>query len=256
MSILKQILTNKAQEIRNQPEVDISNCPVAVDFGNIFTNNSQRSIKLIAEIKQKSPSGLIKTDNSAENIAQEYIKSRVDGISVLTDSKFFAGSFENLQCVRGKSAEIPILCKDFIISRKQLDCAKFYGASGVLLIVKCLDLASLIDLKNYAKSLQMQALIEVSTENELEIALGVNPENIGVNCRNLDNLEIDRSIFTRILPKIPSGVRKIALSGVQNCEDLKLVNGYDAVLIGTALSSLKLDEISRKIGEFDTFLCS
>lgn len=254
MSILEKILTHKAIEVASMPDVLIDNSIKTINFLDIFNEKSKRKIKLIAEIKKKSPSQNNLIAYNTLEIANEYVKYNVDGMSILTDEKFFAGSFDDIINVRNLSENIPILCKDFIISKKQVDYAKNAGASCVLLIVKALSFENLPNLYKYAQDIGLQCLIEISSEQELEIAMKINPKVIGVNSRNLDTLEVDIDIFQKILPKIPNNIKKVALSGIKTKQDMEKIVGFDAVLIGSSLLNGDIENIGKKIMEFDAIL--
>ena len=142
----------------------------------------------------------------------------------------------DLRAVRA-SVDIPILRKDFVVSSYQVHEARANGADMVLLIVAALRQNELVGLRERIESLGMTALIEVHTEEEASRAVDAGARVIGVNARNLKNLDMDRSVFERIAPGLPSGIVKVAASGVRDRHDL--INyasaGADAVLIGEGL---------------------
>src|SRR5574340_722921 len=194
-------------------------------------------IAVIAEVKRASPSkGALATIGDPAELAKAYEAGGARMISVLTEERRFHGSLADLDAVR-KAVNIPILRKDFVVGPYQIHEARAHGADVILLIVAALDqhvLASLID---RTESLGMTALVEVHTEAEATRALEAGATVIGVNARNLKTLEVDKSIFARIAPGLPSQVVKVAESGVRGTADLLAYAGAgaDAVLVGEGL---------------------
>ncbi|MBB5252582.1 indole-3-glycerol phosphate synthase TrpC [Sulfurisphaera ohwakuensis] len=190
---------------------------------------------IIAEFKRKSPSGL----NENRDL-EEYVKFMEEngaiGISVLTEEKYFGGSYSDLENA-AKIVKIPILMKDFIVTEKQIDTAFNLGADAILLIVKILTERELINLYEYARNLGLEAIVEVTDENDLKIALRYDFNIIGVNARNLSSLEVNIRNARKILEMIPNDRIKIAESGIKNKEDIIELKKYgaDAFLIGTTL---------------------
>lgn len=204
---------------------------------------------LIAEIKRNSPSeGAINSQLDIAKQAKVYEQAGASAVSVLTEPKDFGGDFEDLKLIR-KSVSLPILCKDFIIRKEHIDKAKSCGADMVLLIAAILDEEKLGELYDYAYSHGLQAIVEVHTKAELEKALKLKPEIIGVNSRNLHDFSIDMKLFEEFLSHIPKGVIKIAESGISSFKDVS--HGYDGVLVGTVLMKhpfpkLKIKELLGK----------
>ena len=255
--ILNEIMSNKQQEIlqlSNIPDVlDLKTFPPIKSFSDAL--KKENNFAIIAEIKKKSPSKGTISQFSTDQIAKQYDIAKVDTISVLTDQKFFGGNFKDIAEV-AKVTEIPILCKDFIIDKKQIYQARISGASAVLLIVKVLkDREKIIELQNFAQSLGMECLIEVVNQGELKIALDCNPKIIGINCRDLDTLKIDRVIFNELFHKIPDNIIKLALSGVESSQDItNIKNLCHGILIGTSICSLELSDIQSKIDQLRSAL--
>jgi len=194
-------------------------------------------VGVIAEIKRSSPSsGALADITSPAHLACQYEAGGARAISVLTEERQFRGSLADLDAVRAV-AGIPILRKDFIISSYQVHEARAHGADLVLLIVAALEQNALIGLRERIESLGMTALVEVHNEDEASRALDAGARVIGVNARNLKTLEVDRSVFERIAPGLPSRVVKIAESGVRDARDLitYAAAGADAVLVGEGL---------------------
>jgi indole-3-glycerol phosphate synthase len=194
-------------------------------------------IGVIAEVKRASPSRgeLAAIDDPAE-LATEYAAGGARVISVLTEERRFGGSLADLAAVRA-ATDVPLLRKDFIVSPYQVHEARAYGADLVLLIVAALEQNVLDSLLDRVESLGMTALVEVHTEEEADRALEAGATVIGVNSRNLHTLEVNRSIFAQLAPGLPSGVLRVAESGVRGPADLLTYAGWgaDAVLVGEGL---------------------
>lgn len=196
-------------------------------------------VKVIAEVKRRSPSrGEINVELDPASRAREYQQGGAAAISVLTEPSHFAGSEDDLVRVRA-SVDVPLLRKDFIIDETQIMEARAWGASAVLLIARALPEAELLALARTARDWEVEALIEVRTAAELEIALRAQARVVGVNSRNLETLEVDARAIDRLLPRVPPGVIAIAESGMETVADVERAAhaGADAVLIGSSLSS-------------------
>ena len=157
-------------------------------------------------------------------------------ISVLTEERRFSGSLADLYAVRA-AVDTPILRKDFIVTEYQLLEARAAGADLALLIVAALDDRQLDDLHATARGLGLTVLVEVHEEAEVERALAIGTELLGVNARNLKTLEIDADTFGRLAPLIPEDRVKVAESGIFGPVDVKrfVGEGARAVLVGEAL---------------------
>ncbi len=193
------------------------------------------TLSVIAEFKRRSPSaGAIRNDDPATRAAA-YRKAGASAISVLTDPDAFGGSLEDLQAASSASG-LPVLMKDFIVDPAQIRAGWAAGASAVLLIVRCLDDARLRRLHREARSLGLDALVEVHDAAELERALALEDAIVGINNRDLDTLRTDRRRARDLLPRVPAGRIAVAESGYLEPEHLAELRGRaDAVLIGTAL---------------------
>ncbi len=205
---------------------------------------------LIAEIKKSSPSKgkIFKGKFSAAKIARIYERNGAGAISVLTDEKYFDGSFENLRATKSATKNVPILCKDFIVSEYQIFKAREYGADAVLLIVALLPAAKLKKFIKTAASLFMDALVEVHSEKEISVAIKAGAKIIGINNRNLKTFKIDMGRTRRLAKKIPKNILIVSESGLDLNDDLKnLDKRVNAVLMGTAI--MQSSNISKKIHE-------
>ncbi len=194
-------------------------------------------VGVIAEVKRRSPSkGDLADIPDPATLARQYEAGGARVISVLTERRRFGGSQADLDAVRA-AVNVPILCKDFVVSSYQVHEARAHGADVVLLIVAALEQNVLVGLLERVESLGMTALVEVHTEAEADRALDAGAVVIGVNARDLTTLEVDRSTFERIAPGLPREVVKIAESGVRGPHDLisYAAAGADAVLVGEGL---------------------
>jgi indole-3-glycerol phosphate synthase len=174
------------------------------------------------------------TDPAA--LADVYQSAGASGISVLTEERKFKGSLKDLQDVR-KAVRIPILRKDFIASEYQLLEARAHGADIALLIVAGLSQDELSRLKQFTEDLGMTAFIETHDREELERALSVGGDLIGVNARDLSTFETDRNLFASLVELFPENVIKVAESAVRHAGDVSHYRnaGADVVLVGEAL---------------------
>jgi indole-3-glycerol phosphate synthase len=149
-------------------------------------------LRLIAEIKRKSPSaGALSTKLTAEARAKAYAEAGASMISVLTDQKFFGGSWDDLCDVRMSLPRTAVLAKEFVVDERQLFEAAACGADAVLLIVRILEAGELAKLVTASRHLRLEPVVEVVTEEELEVALAADAHVIGVNARDLDTLVMD-----------------------------------------------------------------
>ncbi len=194
-------------------------------------------VQVIAEFKRRSPSGgLIRPDATPAEIARLYTASGAAALSVLTDADYFGGSEADLVEARGACA-LPALRKDFVIDAYQLREARSIGADAVLLIVRALTDLELRDLLELSRTLELDALVETHSADEVRRALGVGARIIGVNNRDLDALVTDVTLAPRLRPLVPVDCVFVAESGVSTPEHISMLAdaGADAVLIGEAL---------------------
>jgi indole-3-glycerol phosphate synthase len=235
MNILEKILNVKRQEIQRIKDFE---------FGEMAGQNrslkdalSKPGISVIAEIKMKSPSeGEIFPYADPAHIAKGYESAGAAAISVLTDQSFFGGSLDILKSVRD-AVSIPVIRKDFIIDQKQISETIHYNGDAFLLIADALDQDSLQQLMNIGKMAGLEFLVEYHAEKHAEFIFGLNPEIVGINCRNLKTMATDITYFEKMISSLPSNSVKVAESGIHTSDDLEYVSdlGYDAALIGTSL---------------------
>ena len=194
-------------------------------------------ISVIAEVKRSSPSkGALADIPDPATLAASYAKGGATVVSVLTEPRRFSGTLDDLAAVR-RRVTIPVLRKDFLVTRYQVTEARAWGADVVLLIVASLDQRDLVALREHAESLGMTALVEVHDEDETRRAVDAGAAVIGVNARDLRTLEVDRSVFGRLRRHIPDDVVTIAESGVRDVADVReyAAAGAHGVLVGEAL---------------------
>jgi len=192
---------------------------------------------IIAEVKKASPSaGVISEDFDPVETARSYEEAGAACLSVLTDKQFFQGSLDDLVEAR-TAVSIPVLRKDFTLDRYHLLEASVHGADCALLIVAALSDIELSELMNAAKELDLDVLVEVHNEAELDRALRVSPNLIGVNNRDLKTLQVSLETSLRIAPRIPEGVLAVSESGIRTADDVERLMdaGYSAFLVGESL---------------------
>ena len=215
--------------------------------------NGKTNPALIAEVKKASPSkGVIKADFNPVAIAKAYAAGGASCLSVLTDSKFFQGSFENLSLIRG-AVELPLLCKEFIIYPYQIYYARAKGADAVLLIAAVLENKDLNYFIKITKALGMTPLIEVHTQAELDRVLELDGvELVGINNRNLEDFSVSLQttqdlISSRQAELAQRNIVIVSESGLNTTQDLNTVMqaGAKAVLIGESL--VKQDNLEQAI---------
>lgn len=194
-------------------------------------------LSVIAEVKRRSPSkGALFPDLDAAVLASQYVEGGAACLSVLTDEQWFGGSREDLQAARG-AAGVPVLRKDFTVSRNDVCDARLMGADAVLLIVAALSQDELVDLHALAFAVGLDVLVEVHDEDEVGRALDVGATLIGINQRDLVTFEVDTDRAARLRPRIPDDVVAVAESGIGGPADAARAAhaGFDAVLVGESL---------------------
>ncbi len=228
-------------------EKTLENGLLSKDFHSAIKKPGE--ISLIAEIKKASPSaGILKKNLDVKKMAKIFQKASVQAISVLTERKFFLGSPQDLKKVR-ESVSLPLLRKDFIIDEFQIFESKILGADCILLIAAILRKKKLEKFLKLTRYLGLQTLIEVHQLKELENALDVGAEIIGINNRNLKNLKIEFATTELLARLIPHRVTKVAESGISSYREVNKLKdlGVDAVLMGEVI--IKSDNPELKIKE-------
>jgi indole-3-glycerol phosphate synthase len=248
--ILEEIVSYKRQEVAQmQQELPLVSlrqqlnlAPTVRNFLTALQENPKQP-SLIAEVKKASPSrGIIRADFDPIAVAQAYERGGAACLSVLTDQKFFQGSFDNLRKVR-KQVALPLLCKEFIIDRYQIYLARTAGADAVLLIAAILSDRELQDFLRVIHDLGMTALVEVHTLAELDRVLKLDDLHlVGINNRNLEDFTLDLGTTQQLLAQRQQQLQSLDItvvseSGLFTPADLSLVAeaGARAVLIGESL---------------------
>jgi indole-3-glycerol phosphate synthase len=194
-------------------------------------------VSVIAEVKRASPSrGELSAIADPAALARDYEAGGAVAISVVTERHRFGGSFDDLREVRA-AVDVPVLCKDFIVSSYQLWEARAAGADLALLIVAALEQSALLSLVERAESIGLTPLVEVHTAADVGRAVDAGATVVGVNARDLTTLRVDRGTFARLAPLIPSGLVRVAESGVRGPLDVleHAQAGADVVLVGESL---------------------
>jgi indole-3-glycerol phosphate synthase len=245
MTILDEILEHKRIEVddarsRREPTrlaLEARACSRAPS-GFRDALQSTRGVSVIAEIKRRSPSkGLIREDFDAVRVARAYADAGAACISVLTDQHFFGGSLDDLARVRA-AVDTPLLRKDFVIDEFQIDEARVVGADAVLLIVAAVDDNDLKAFHGHAKTLGLDVLVEVHDDEELQRALAIGSDLIGVNNRDLRTFVVDLSTTERIAARIADpNIVLVAESGISTVEDVARLEraGATGFLVGESL---------------------
>jgi indole-3-glycerol phosphate synthase len=207
------------------------------------------NIRFIAEIKKASPSGgVIREGFDLLDIAHIYEEKAVDAISVLTEEDFFLGDISHMPVVK-QAVTRPVLRKDFIIDEYQIYESRVYGADALLLIASLLESSQAEEYLHLCRELGLSVLFEVHSFDELEKAMRLNADIIGINNRDLNTLSVDLHTTTSLKREVPSGRIVVSESGIKTRNDMQQLDksGVDAVLIGTSL--MKSRDIGKKLDE-------
>jgi indole-3-glycerol phosphate synthase len=199
----------------------------------------QATLRVVAEIKRASPSkGVIREDFDPAALACSYTDGGASAISVLTDEKYFQGSLEALRCVRAATT-LPLLRKEFMLDPYQVYEARAAGADAILLIAGMIGWSELGELRDLARSLGLDVLLEIHDASELEGALAASPDVLGINNRNLrtPDFRTDLETTTGLIGGVPPAVTLISESGIRDEEDSRRLAGLglDGILVGEHL---------------------
>ena len=240
MSVLDSIIEGVREDLAIR-RVSLAQIQEAIDRApavrDPLATMLSQEMSLIAEVKRSSPSkGVLAQIADPAALAEQYAEAGASMISVLTERRRFGGSLDDLDAVRAR-VDIPVLRKDFMVDEYQFFEARAHGADVVLLIVAALGANQLKDYFQLASELGMRSLIEVHTHNELERALEISPEIVGINSRNLKTLEVNTGAFAELIPRLPADVVRVAESGITNRRDVDYAqnSGATAILVGEAL---------------------
>jgi len=240
MNILDKIIEQKHKEVAERKSL----YPVKLLEQSIFFSSPTVSLKkyvqrkdksgIIAEIKRKSPSkGIINASVSIERTSIGYMQAGASALSILTDKDFFGGSSDDLTMAR-KFNFCPILRKDFIVDEYQIVEAKSIGADAILLIAAALSTKRLNELALFAKSLSLEILMEVHTEEELTSNREAEVDLVGVNNRDLKTFDVSLDISKRLAPLLPKGKVFVSESGIDSPAAIIELRkyGYEGFLMG------------------------
>ena len=240
-NILGRIVEVKRGEVRQTlpraPEIEARAKDAPPPRGFAAALRHPREVRLLAEVKRRSPSaGDIRPGADPVEVARAYQQGGAAALSVLTDRQFFGGDLDALSRVH-QGVELPALRKDFLIDPVQVWEARAAGADAVLLIVRILSDEELRGLQALARSLGMDVLVEVHTEDEMERALAADCTLIGVNNRDLSTFVTDLGLSLRLARGVPSSVTLVAESGIRTADDVDRLGeaGFDAILVGESL---------------------
>lgn len=235
-TILENIIVRKKIEIQQlKNEGAEARNPIFQTCSLINKLRVAEDLAIISEFKRASPSkGDINLKLIPEAQARIYEEAGASAVSVLTDEKGFKGSLSDLQKVR-QAVNIPILCKDFIVDRIQIDLAGASGADVILLIASSLNKEELAELYNYASSCGLECLVEIHDESDLEKALEINASLIGINNRDLKSFQVDIKNTEKLGPLVKkAGALLISESGIKTREDVirAAASGANGILVG------------------------
>ena len=217
---------------------DARGAPIARSFRSaLIAADAIDGVAVISEVKRRSPSkGDLAVHLDPAVLGRQYAGGGAACLSVLTDADFFGGSPEDLVAARAASG-LPVLRKDFTVAAHDVCDARLMGADCVLLIAAALDDAELRDFHALARDIGLDALVEVHDEAELERAMAVGADLVGVNQRDLVTFQVDQQRAVRMAPAMPAGVVRVAESGIRDGTDAATLAsaGYHALLVGESL---------------------
>lgn len=242
--ILDDIVAHKREELavakRQRSLAELKQAAKDADSPRGFAQGLRMpGLSVIAEVKRKSPAkGVLNETVDPAQQAQVYEQAGARAISVLTDKRYFDGTNADLLAVRGR-VSLPVLRKDFTIDEYHVWEARSIGADAILLIVRALDQAQMVELQALGRELSMDVLVEVHNESELERAIQAEAEIIGINNRDLGTMTVDLTTTLRLRPLAPDGAALVSESGIRSTEDVRTVMacGLDSILVGEALMS-------------------
>jgi len=239
MNILEKIILDKKNEIKSiRKDFKVSSFSVDNKRSNLFLEGlNKKPIGFIAEIKRKSPSaGILRNPINLKEIVAKYETNGATILSCLIDKKYF-GARENDFKVVFENTNLPILYKEFVVDEWQIKHANHIGASGILLIVSALDKSELGELFHCSLENNLIPLVEVHSKDEMEIAVDIGAQCIGINNRNLKNFTTSLSVTKNLLIDRPKDCLIVSESGIRSPDDvLNLKNlGVNGLLVGEQL---------------------
>jgi len=238
MNILDEIISHKRKEVAERktttPVKNLENRELftrkTLSLREFLLDASRTGI--ITEFKRRSPSkGVINDKADVAAVTADYTQYGAAGLSILTDEHFFGGSMEDLIAARGN--KVPLLRKDFVIDEYQIIEARAIGADAILLIAACLDPSAVKRLASFAKSLQLEVLLELHGQDELD-HICEETVLVGINNRNLKTFSVDINHSLEMAAKIPGNKVKVAESGISSAANIRLFkeHGFNGFLIG------------------------
>lgn len=253
MNILDQIIARKKEEISlSKSQVSLKDLKNSAFFERKTFSLKDALVQksgIIAEFKRKSPSkGIMNNQSDVLEVAKTYEKCGASGISILTDSDFFGGNFDDILKIRNE-IQRPILRKDFMIDEYQFYEAKSIGADVVLLIAACLSPVQVQEFTELSHELGLEVLLEIHTGEELK-CFNKNIDLVGINNRNLQNFKVDLQHSVDLKNLLPTGTLSVAESGIYSVQDYQFLKskGFDGFLMGEYF--MKNENPGQKFEEF------
>ena len=254
MNVLERIIEDTREEVaRRRGQVPLRDLEAALagrpeprPFCEALT---RPGVSVIAEHKRRSPSaGPLREGASVEAIVQAYERGGAAALSVLTEPFHFAGSLDDLRAAR-QATHLPVLRKDFIVDPYQVYESAAAGADAILLIVAALHPEDLRVLLGEARGLDLDVLVEIHDEAELETALDIEADVLGINNRDLTDFSVDLQRTFELLMDVPAGKTVVSESGISHREQLEELErvGVDAVLVGETL--MRAEDPERAVCE-------
>ena len=250
--ILKVTKASVEEKKKTSPLLETSTSSELLLSKGCFAESLKASIEshrvaVIAEMKKASPSqGMIRENYDPSELAKQYLEAKAACLSILTDEPFFKGSLEHISIVK-ETVDLPVLRKDFIVDEYQIHESLLKGADCILLIVAALSKNQLQEFSQLASDLNLEVLIEVHDEEEVERALEINPNLIGINNRNLETFEVNLETTERLVKEIPREILTVSESGIKSSEDVKKImsSGVNAFLVGEAF--MRAEESGKEL---------
>ena len=244
MNILEKIVDTKRCEVSALRETGYYNAVSSMEYPegvpSMVEALKKSSTGIIAEFKRRSPSkGLINSSANVVDTVCGYAANGAAASSVLTDTAYFGGSVVDLACAAKAvdKSDFPLLRKEFVIAHEQIDEARAFGASAVLLIASVLSHSELRDMASYAHHVGLEILVEIHSLDELDKVIHISPDMLGVNSRNLADMSTDvahtESLGLEVARRMPDALL-VAESGIESMEDVIRLRryGYSGFLIG------------------------
>jgi indole-3-glycerol phosphate synthase len=235
MTLLQHIIKNKKDELKSLDLnlfPDLSHLKPNVKLDDIL----KEEFLLICEYKRKSPSKGLLTNKTILEKMSDYSNKGIKVVSILTDNKYFGGSYQDIIDVRQTFPEFLLLNKEFILEEIQIDIAHKLGVSAILLIAHILTEKKLNSLYNYAKKLDLEVLVETHFESDIFKINRIGAPLVGINHRNLDSLEIDKKRLSKLIPLLNYETKLIAESAIDSSKELETLKHHvNGALVGSAL---------------------